>query len=83
MDLMPGAVITPLGEVVVHGFGIGIILGEIPPRATGAEDVENSVDDVSQVDGARTTTRFGVRQETFEQGPLVVIEVAEISLSHG
>lgn len=61
MNPMPSAIVPPLSEVVVYRLVLGIVLGEISPGTAGAEDVENGVDHLAQVNSARTTTRLGGR----------------------
>jgi hypothetical protein len=44
MDLEPGAIVTPLSKVVVDRLVVGVVLGQIGPRAIGAKDIEDGID---------------------------------------
>src|SRR5262249_26972982 len=78
IDFQPDAVLAPLAEVVVGGGPGWIVLGQGAPLAAGAVDVEDSVDDVVEVDGARPPTRLGLGQEWFKTSELCVGQVAGI-----
>src|SRR5438270_1193780 len=79
-DLLPGAVLMPGGEVVV-GRTLGHeVMGQVVPLDAGAGLVEQRVDHLTQIDRARTATRFGRRQERFEQRPLGIGEIRTIRL---
>ena len=58
MDLMPGTIITPLGEVVVNRFAVRVILWEIPPGTSRTQDIENAIDDLAQIHRGRTTIGY-------------------------
>ncbi len=56
MDLLPDALLGPDAEVMVAGFPVGQIVGHHAPRAAGADDVENPIDDAAPGVFRRTTT---------------------------
>ena len=49
MDLVEGAVVTPLVEVAPDGALGREVDGQVSPLAAGAEDVEDGVEDVPHV----------------------------------
>src|SRR3954447_18706711 len=54
-DLLPRAIVPPLGEVVVDGALGQEVVGKHVPLATRAVEVEDRVDDLPQVDLAGPT----------------------------
>src|SRR5580698_1863876 len=71
-DGLPGAVFLPAFEVLVGGSGGAEVVRQIVPLAASAVLVEQGIDDLAQVDLARSPTRFGVRQDGSDQFPLSV-----------
>ncbi len=67
-ELGPGAVVSPLGEILVNGaFGKQVVRKHIP-LTTGTVKVQDRVDDFSHVDFARSSAvlRTGRRKQRFE-----------------
>ena len=61
VDLRPSAVVAPLAEVVVAGAPGGQVVGHHPPGAAAAEDVEDAVEDLAELDRARPAPGLGRR----------------------
>src|SRR5262249_35663337 len=78
VDLGPGAVVAPLVEVVVAGAPGGEVMGKHPPGATAAEDVEDAVENLTKVDGARPSARLGGREEALEAFPLGAGQIGRV-----
>ena len=57
-------------------------MGEHVPRAAGAGLVEQGVEDLAEVDRARSPARRGRGDERLQQGPLIIGEVRRIRLAH-
>src|SRR5262245_59534138 len=70
VDLGPGAVVAPLVEVVVASAPWGEVMRHHPPGAAAAEDVEDAVEDLAEIDRARPTPWLGGREEALEAFPL-------------
>src|SRR5438552_16620596 len=52
---------------------------ESPPLAAGAQDVQDGVDDLAQVDGARPTNLEPCRQQRLQEDPLAIAQIARIA----
>lgn len=46
------------------------------PRTARSQNIENSINNFSNPDFSGTTTSFGLRNQRFENFPLLVIEIA-------
>jgi hypothetical protein len=55
-----------------------IVTWHIPPGAARAQEVEDPVEDASEVDAPRTSARLGRGEQRFEQGPFTIAEVTGI-----
>ena len=73
-QLLPCAVVAPLGEVLVNRTLGGQVVGQHVPLAAAVVDVQNRVDHLAQVDLPRTTeaVRSLRRQKQRQQVPLTV-----------
>jgi len=58
------------------------VVGQQPPGAAAANDVEDSVQDLTGAVHLGTPGSVGERQMRFEEGPLFVREVALVCFSH-
>src|SRR5271165_3733172 len=66
VDPGPGAVVAPLVEIVVAGAPGGQVLGHHPPGAATAGNVEDTVEDLADVDGAGSAAGFGLGQQSLK-----------------
>ena len=57
-------------------------MGQVLPAATGAEDVQNGIDDLTHIDDARSAELIGGKNR-FEDLPLSVSQVTRVGLAHG
>jgi hypothetical protein len=48
------------------------------PCHAATHEIENGVDDFSNIHAARTTTWFGWRNQVFEQLPLLIAQISTI-----
>src|SRR5215212_1266026 len=65
MHLLPGSVQTPEAEVVVDGLPGWEVVGQEPPGAATANDVENGVQDLAGGVHPGTSGSFGCGQVRF------------------
>src|SRR5436305_7766594 len=83
-QLLPGATLVPVLEVVVHRPPRREVVRQGPPGASLARMVEQRVDDLTQIDlprpaGSPPTLDSG--QQRLDQGPLLVRHVARIGFT--
>src|SRR5262249_35253188 len=78
VETLPGAVVSPLAEVVVGGGPGAVALGQGGPLAAGAVDVQDGVDDVVQVDLPGAAAGLGRREQRRDAGELGVGQVAGV-----
>src|SRR5262249_16907221 len=79
VDGVQGAVVPPLIEIPPHGALGRQVLGEIPPGAAGAEEVEDGIDDIPQV-GLAGSSAGGAGEVRLDPGPLLVGDVAGVAV---
>jgi hypothetical protein len=82
-DRLPGAVVTPAGEVAGHRALGEQVVGEHVPLAAGAVEVEQRVEDLAHVDRAGPAAGLGRGDQRPEDRPLVVGEVGRVGPTHG
>ena len=72
-NFLPDAAALIIEQAAVAGLIRGInVVRQVLPAATGREDVENAIDDLTVVD-AWASARFGFGQEGFDAVPLGII----------
>jgi hypothetical protein len=81
MHHLPGAVLAPDSEIVVHDLPRGEVVGRQPPRAAAAHDITDAVEDFPLGVCLRPAARLSFRDIRFEQRPLLVREVGWVSFS--
>src|SRR5262249_48903660 len=81
VDPRPGAVVAPLVKVVVAGAPGGEVMGHHPPGATAAEDVEDTVEDIAELDRARPASRLGGWEKALEAFPLGAGQIGRIGFA--
>ncbi|MEA2561407.1 MAG: hypothetical protein QOH06_2911 [Acidobacteriota bacterium] len=79
MDLLPGPVVLPLPEVHINRRVRGKVTGEHAPSAAATQDVEDGVDHRSELCCAWPTSGLRCRQQTYNDPPFRVFEVARVS----
>src|SRR5260221_2715445 len=55
-----------------------VLTWQIAPGAATAQQVEDAVDNPTEVDGSGTTAGLGEREQGFENGPFDIAEVARV-----
>src|SRR3954451_18200163 len=78
VDRVQDAVAPPAVEVAPDGALGGEVAGEVTPLATGAEDVEDGVEDVAHVSLTGPPAGLDGRDVRLDQGPLRVGEVTGV-----
>ena len=78
---LPGPILTPGAEVMEDNAPRWQVVGQHPPRATGAQHVANGVYDLAPRVLHRPTAGFGRRQQRFQQLPLFVVQIAGVNRS--
>src|SRR5687768_9269500 len=68
-DLIPDAMLGPVGEVVVDGFPWRKLMRDHAPLATGPYQIKARVDDFAQIRRAWSAAGFGTRQEFGDELP--------------
>src|SRR5262245_48090123 len=81
--LLPGAVVAPLAEVVVHRAFKEQVVGQQVPLAAGTVLVKQRIHDLTHLDSTGMAPRFGCRDERLEDLPLVVRQIGRVRLTHG
>ena len=79
MDRVEGAVVPPLVEVPPDRGPGREVLGQVPPLATGPQDVKDGIDDIPQVGDARPPAGVD-RYVRLDQPPLLVGDIARVRL---
>ena len=80
-DLLPGAIVAPLGEVFVDGALGRQVVRQHVPLAAGAIDVEDRVDHFPEINLARPS-HLGDGDQRPDDFPLRVGQVAGVGLTH-
>jgi hypothetical protein len=71
----PGSVLPPAPEIAEHRALGRQLLGQEIPRAAAAQEIEDGVQDLAQIDRARPTEAARGRQVRHDQGELGVGQV--------
>ena|SRR5215468_1813670 len=82
MHSLPDTRTAPDPEIMVDGLVGRKIGGEHPPLAPAPQTVEDGIDHLAYVGGARAATRFGRGNEWRQDGPFHVSEIRWIALYH-
>ena len=78
VDSFPSPIPGPLAEVFVQRLPMRQVVGDHPPRATGAQQVQDTVDHLPQIHRAGPSSRPGWRECRKEEVPLFISQVAGI-----
>ena len=78
VEPFPGSVFGPAAEVLVHRLPRREVMGQHPPRAAGAQRVQDAVERLPQVHGAGPAPRLGRRQKGRQNFPLGIGQIAGI-----
>ena len=77
-DLRPGAVEPPPAVVEVDGAPGGQVVGHHPPGDAAADQVEDAVEDLAEVDVAGPAAGLGLGQQGLDELPLLVGQVGGV-----
>src|SRR5918993_4629939 len=84
VHVLPGAILAPLGVVVEDSSPRRILVRQQPPLRSGAQQIEDGVDDAPQRIGLSPSGRMAAGDERLEQRPFGLIEIAGVRTdSHG
>ena len=75
MEPLPGAVPGPVAEAFVRSLPRRKVVGQHPPRAAGAQQVQDGVYHFPQFHGTGTASRLGFRQQRSQDLPLGVSQI--------
>ena len=75
---LPVPTIAPLVEIPVHTGPLGILMGEHPPFDAPIDDIKKRIDDRPHIQLAGAPTRFGWRDQLFDQIPFGISEVCRV-----
>src|SRR5919112_6900235 len=78
VDLFPGAVLTPLGEVVTDALPLRKLVGQQAPLAACAREVEQGVDHFPQVQPRRAPGAPGPLEIRADRFPLGIGQVSRV-----
>jgi hypothetical protein len=81
MDLLPEPAPAPLMEIIADRPFRGEVVRQGGPGTAGAQEVEDSIEDLTEVGRPRRTDRERRRQQRCDEGPLSVVEVAGVGLA--
>ena len=79
MDPFPGAVEAPTPEVVVDGLPARYVVRQQPPSASGADQVQDCVQDRQAIMFRGAPSQFGRRHQSLDSFPLFVAQIAGIA----
>ena len=79
MNSLPGAVETPTPEVVVDGFPARHVVWQQPPSTSGADQVQDCVQDCQAIMFRGAPSKFGRRHQSLDSFPLFVAQIAGIA----
>jgi hypothetical protein len=79
VDAVHGAVVAPALEIPVHRLPRRQVVGQLPPRAAGAQHVEDRVDDLAPRVFLVASVGVGRGQQRLDQPPLLVGHIGGIS----
>src|SRR6516165_1125777 len=79
-DLSPDGVTDPGAEIVVDGFPGRKLMRQHAPLTTRAIQIEQRVENLTQIGFARSPTRLGRRQQGFDELPLLVRKIGGVWL---
>src|SRR5215471_19451651 len=82
MHSLPDTRTAPDPEIMVDGLVGRKIGGEHPPLAPAPQTVEDGIDHLAHVGGARAATRFGRGNEWRQDGPFRIGEIRGVALRH-
>lgn len=78
MNLLPGTISAKTSVVVMHCWPWRKVVRQHPPRASGSHQVQNTVDNLSQVSSSRSPTGFRCWQQRFDQLPLFIHQITGV-----
>ena len=82
MHALPDPRIAPGAEVTPHRGPRWKLMGQGPPLASSAVQIQNGIDHFAHIGGSGTSSCFGRRDQQFEDPPLVLGHITGIASSH-
>src|SRR6516165_6306835 len=84
VNRLPSAVKTPSPKDAINRSPLGKIVGQHSPRTAAAVDIQDRFNHTAPVDGPRRSHLARLRQQRFNQLPLLIRKIAGIMVSfHG
>ena len=80
VELLPGAIVTPNSEIVVHTLPFRIFSGQHPPLDAPHDKVQNGIDDLSHIQTAGTSACFGRWDHWLDNSPLAIGHIGWVIL---
>ena len=80
VDALPGAIVTPLPEIVIDGLPFRIVVRQQASLTAGDDKVEDRVDDLAHVDAPGAATCFCGRDQRHDTLPLAVGQIGWVQL---
>ena len=81
MNLVPNSLMPIFPVVVMNRWPWRKIMRQHSPGAAGANQVQNSIDNLSQVSGSQSATRLGWWKQRLDQFPLFIRQIAGVGFS--
>ena len=79
----PDSFISPATEAPMRVFPIAVLLRQIPPRSTGAQNPDNRIHECSIVSGHTTPYALSAGQMRFNNRPSVICNIMTVNfISH-
>ncbi len=76
--VLPGASVAPLGMVIEDSIPGWILMRQQPPLGSGAQQIEDRIDDAPQRIGLPPPGRMAARDQGLEPHPLGIREIAGV-----
>ena len=80
MNFLPSAITLKPSKIAIDRFPRRKIMRQLPPRTTGAHDIQYGIDQLAHVVSARATAPFGFRNQRFDQSPLTIRQIGRVWL---
>lgn len=81
VDVLPGAVQAPLPKIVVHNAPRRQVMGQHPPRAAAAQQVEDPIENFSPGVVGGSPAALGLRHQMLDEVPFFITEISWVWLS--
>ena len=80
VEALPSPVIAPDTEGMVDTFPVRIVFGQHASLGASDQNIQDGIDDLTHIQAARSTTRFGGRDQIFDTIPVAVRQIGRVCL---